>query len=88
MVDPDVGLKLDSAYRFPANAIVEHPGLLLVVAGAGALLVLTAPRLCLQEVDPSACRGLLEPLGLSIAALAGLLYVLVVGRRMLGGRDG
>lgn len=82
MVDPLEGLKSGSVYRLPANALVEHPGLLLIVGGLGLGLVFATPALCISEFNPSQCRANLEPLGWGIAGMGLLSYAIVRYRRL------
>ena len=81
MVDPLQGFKADSRYQSPASALLEHPGLWLVVAGFGALLALVSPRICYYLFEPSRCTADVRLLGFAIAGLGVVTFVMLLIRR-------
>lgn len=98
MVDPDKmgAFKLDtgygagSPYLWPAYALIEHPGLLLVIGGFGLLLAILSPNLCtvaFYHPPPSECVSAFRSMGLMIAGVGFVPYALVLTRRHLKSRD-
>lgn len=81
MVDPTQGFKLDSLYRAPANALLEHPSLLLVLATLGLILAIIAPDICVVAFYQQRCTMDVQLLGTVIAVGALLPYVYVRYRR-------
>lgn len=71
------GFQLDGIHQHPANALLEHPGLLLLGGGFGILLAFVSTRICSGRVYPSRCTSQLELLGFGIAAVGLTAYVIV-----------
>lgn len=96
MVDPDQGLKIDSIYRFPANALVTIPKLWLFIGGIGLLLVVLAPHICGFWLYPmstktelaTVCRSSWQWAGFGLAAAGFGVYLLVRVRRSRADRGG
>ncbi len=74
MPDPQEGTLQESTYSLPANAVVEHPELLLVGVVAGIGLAFTGPSFCATEFYPTQCEGTLWSVGWGLATVTGLGY--------------
>lgn len=98
MIDPDKmgAFKLDtrygagSPYLWPAYALIEHPGLLLIIGGFGLLLAILSPNLCTAAYappPPGECVSAYRSMELTIAGVGFVPYALVLTRRQLQSRD-
>lgn len=59
-----------SPYLWPAYALIEHPGLLLIIGGFGLLDAILSPNLCVAAYHPSPpseCVSAYQSMGLIIA---------------------
>lgn len=83
MGDPQRGFEADSTYSVPANALVVHPGLLLLVGGFGIMLAVFAPLLCNDMFNPTRCENDLRLLGLGIGGLGLIPFTIVSVYRLV-----
>lgn len=77
------GFRLDGVARHPPNALVEHPELLLVIGAFGIGVTLFSSQLCAGLIHSIRCAGALELLGLGIAGVGVIPYVIVRIQRPL-----
>lgn len=82
MKDPE-GFKSDGIYQNPTNALVEYPELMLLVGGFGIGVALFSAQISAGLIHSSRCTGSLELLGLGIAGVGVIPYVIVRIRRFL-----
>ena len=75
MADPLRGFEVDSLYRSPLSALLEHPGLFGLIGAFGVFLVLISPQICIQAFDPAQCTPTVEVLGWVIAGVGFVPYV-------------
>lgn len=81
MVDPTQGFKVDSLYRAPVNALLEHPSLFLVGVAGGLLLAILAPDICVVAFFQRRCIIDIRRLGAVMAIGSLLPYVYMRYRR-------
>lgn len=77
MADPLRGFEVDSLYRSPVSALLEHPGLLVILGAFGIVLVLVSPQICIQAFDPARCTPTVEVFGWVIAGVGFVPYVFI-----------
>ena len=87
MVDPTQGFKVDNLYRYPVNALLAHPGLLLLVAAAGLGLAIVAPDICVVAFYQRQCIMDVQVLGIGIAVVSLLPYIFIRYRRDIADRS-